>query len=132
MRLRGMMLCGMLTGFLAGCAGESLAFVSSTKLGLSVSAGRDAPAEAQIGYHRFEGASVPVSREDGNAKAPPVLAVMDISNEFFGPLRIRHVFATGRAAEARGAAFVDDTLLRERPAAEPQEGSGRPGRCGGQ
>ncbi|HOX38725.1 MAG TPA: hypothetical protein PL033_12115 [Candidatus Brocadiia bacterium] len=103
--------CLLFIAGLSGCAGDSLVFVSCTKLGVSASAAREAPAEAQIGYHRFEGAIIPVGRDDaGGAKAPPVLAVVDIRNSLFGELAVRHVFATGKAASDAGGAVFSEAV----------------------
>jgi hypothetical protein len=88
-----------------GCTSSNLVFTTYTKAGVDFSAAEGVPSQALFGYKRFEGAIIPVDPEnteldeDGVPRdALSVFAAMDIENNWVQGLKIRQVFATGKAA----------------------------------
>jgi hypothetical protein len=95
----------LMSVLITGCNSPNLVFTTYTKTGLDISATEGVPTQALFGYKRFEGAIIPVDPEntelDENGvpkDALSVFAAMDIENNWIKGLKIRQVFATGKAA----------------------------------
>lgn len=90
-RVNHRLACCLLAAVGAGCASDSVVFVTKTSLGVDVSA---QPPAAHIGYDRFEGYIGP--RFD-NGAVPPVAANFETNGQLLDRA-VRQVYATGQAA----------------------------------
>lgn len=101
-RRRSLAATALLSLLAFGCATDHLVFTTYTKVGIDVSSVDGQPAQAVMGYKRFEGAILPVDVANENQEAPSVFAGSIVRNGWFS-LDITQVFATGKAAEQAAA-----------------------------
>lgn len=110
--------------FTAGCANESLFFGTKTSIGIDISATAGSPS-ANLGYERTEIAIVP-PKQDGNAH--DVLGGIDADLSLANGVRIKELFATGRAARlAAGKADTQNSRSGSTngPANQGEQGNGQ-------
>jgi hypothetical protein len=87
---------------LPACQSDRLTFTTYTKFGLDLSATNGTTTGLMFGYKRFEGALIPVdmSKATGADKdLMPVFAAIDLTNSWFGGIKLVQMFATGTAAK---------------------------------
>jgi hypothetical protein len=109
--VRGVIIAALLS---SGCT-KAIIFATSTRTGIEINAGEGGRAHAKIGFERIEALLAPMTERDGKLRgeAPSALALYDLRqgesgvavagadapvNTRFGLVRLRQVFATGRAA----------------------------------
>lgn len=97
--------------FTAGCANESLFFATKTSVGIDISASNGSP-RANIGYDRTEAAIVP-AKPDGSAHS--VLGGLD-ADLSFNQVRIKQIFATGKAADLAAGDIIILAKNKQPPA----------------
>lgn len=87
---------------LSGCTtnGRHLIFSTYTKLGVEMSFVDQAPRQFIFAYKRFEGAIVPVDKDDDKTEMPSLYAAININSNWLNGLDIYQEFATGSAAVA--------------------------------
>ena len=83
---------------LSGCATDYLVFTTYTKVGLDISFVNQAPRQVVFGFKRFEGAVIPIDKEDKDGEVASVFAAIRLSSNWLTGMKIYQDFATGDAA----------------------------------
>lgn len=101
--------------FIAGCANETLFFATKSSIGIDITATNGTPS-ANLGYGRTEIAIVP-PKQDGNAH--DVIGGIDADLSLGNGVRIKELFATGKAAKLAAGKSNDAPAERDKIPAPP-------------
>lgn len=105
---------------LVSCQTNGLYFATGTQVGVELGVVSPNEQAVTVGYKRAEGVTMPTRRIDGTLipKAYPVLSIFDLKSGGFnltklGSLKVKQVFATGKAANQTNAGKAVGDTMRE-------------------